>query len=181
MSIVFTIEPTGVADGARVEFGPLDQETGTQQSIPRTLTRKVTYPDLEVSAVVDCIFTGDKIEIQSITVQNDGTFVSTKVLTQLALPAVIRAIAIETVPNSELWANVGTNPVARFEGPSFLAQVYWFEHISWGSPRGSIMTYMNWSRTNANFHISKIARHIALPGAHAKDKNKPSQKRARGN
>jgi hypothetical protein len=181
MSIVFTIESTGVADGPRVEFGPFDQETGTQQSIPGTLTRRVTYPDLEVSAVVECIFTGDKIEIQSISVQNNGTFVSTKALTQLALPAVIRAIAVETVPNSELWSNVATNPVARFEGPSFLAQVYWFEHISWGSPRASIMTYMNWSRTNANFHISKIAKYIALPGAHAKNKGDSSPKRARGN
>lgn len=170
MSLPFKIEAAGVADGKPIDFGPFDHETGTQQSIPATLTRRVHYPELEVTALVECIFTGDKLEIQSLTVQNKGKFVSTKVLTQLALPAVIRAIAIEVVPNAKLWAYLDASQILKHEGPTFLAQIYWFEHISWGSPRGSIMTYMNWSRTNANFHISKIARNFPLPGAHALEK-----------
>ena len=168
MEAIFKLESAGKIDGKRVEFGPYDHETGTQQSIPSRLSRRVVYPELGVAAVIDCVFTGDKIEVQSIKIENDGKFVSTKVLTQLALPAVIREIAIQEVPNSKLWAQLdGDNP-HKLTGPTFLAQVYWFEHISWGSPRGSIMNYMSWSRTNTNFHISKIARNFGLPGSHAK-------------
>jgi hypothetical protein len=167
MEAIFKLESIGKPDGKSVVFGPYDQETGTQQSIPSRLTRRVVYPELEVAAVVECIFTGDKLEIQSLDVQSNGKFVSTKVLTQLALPSVIRAIALEVVPNAKLWAELKADKQVKPVDPIFLAQVYWFEHISWGSPRGSIMTYMNWSRTNANFHISKIARNFPLPGAHA--------------
>ncbi|WP_296632480.1 hypothetical protein [Rhodoluna sp.] len=181
MSLSFKLESAGVPDGKTVEFGPFDHETGTQQSIPETLTRRVIYPDLGISALVECVFTGDKLEIQTISVQSIGKFVSTKVLTQLALPAVIRAIAIEVVPNARLWAHLDANEILKREGPTFLAQVYWFEHISWGSPRGSIMAYMKWSRTNANFHISKIARNFPLPGAHSLEKKKSAGQRLRGN
>jgi hypothetical protein len=167
MEFTFKLEKVKIADGPRVEFGPFDHETGTQQSIPMTLTRRVVYPELEVAAIVECVFTGDKLEVQSLAVQNNGKFVSTKVLTQLALPSVIRAIAIEVIPNSNLWAQLDGEQIMKHEGPTFLAQIYWFEHISWGSPRGSIMKYMNWSRTNANFHITKIARQFGLPGSHS--------------
>lgn len=174
MDFVFELKSAGVPDGKRVDFGPFDQETGTQQSIPVSLTRKVVYPDLEVSALVKCVFTGDKLEIESITVMQGAKFVSTKVLTQLALPGVIREIAIEVIPNAQLWANPGVHKMGKPQGPAFLAQVYWFEHVSWGSPRGSIMNYMSWSRTNANFHISKLARQFGLPGSHAKARTKSS-------
>lgn len=181
MGLSFKLETVGFPDGAPLEFGPFDQETGTQQSIPSSLSRRVVYPDLEVSAVVDCIFTGDRLEIERISVENNGKFVSTKVLTQLALPAVIRAIASEVVPNSMLWAELKPNQDFKLEGPTFLAQVYWFEHVSWGSPRGSIMKYMNWSRTNANFHISKIAKTYPLPGAHSQEKSSNKVPQTRGN
>lgn len=181
MESSFKIEPAGVEDGQRIEFGPFDQESGTQQSIPSTLTRRVIYPELGVSALIECIFTGDRLEVQSLSVQNSGKFVSTKVLTQLALPSVIRAIAMEVIPNARIWASLDSNEILKKEGPTFLAQVYWFEHVSWGSPRGSIMNYMNWSRTNANFHISKIARNFPLPGAHAGDKKAKASSRARAN
>jgi hypothetical protein len=181
MELPFKLETVGVPDGKPVSFGPFDQETGTQQSIPSSLTRRVVYPGLEVSALVECVFTGDKLEIQRISVENSGKFVSTKVLTQLALPAVIRAIAVEVVPNAKLWSELKSSEDFRLEGLTFLAQVYWFEHISWGSPRGSIMKYMSWSRTNANFHISKIARNYPLPGAHSQDKKPNKVTRKRGN
>jgi hypothetical protein len=171
MEAIFKLETAGKPDGKRVNFGPFDHETGTQQSIPSKLTRRVTYPELEIAAVVECIFTGDKLEVQSIKIESDGKFVSTKVLTQLALPAVIRQIAIQEVPDSQLWAQLDKDNPHKLIGPTFLAQVYWFEHISWGSPRGSIMNYMSWSRTNANFHISKIARNFGLPGSHSKAKS----------
>lgn len=181
MEFAFKLEPTGIVDGKRQDFGPDNPQMGTQASIPSTLTRKVIYPELEVSALIECVFTGDKLEVQSLNVQNNGKFVSTKVLTQLALPAVIRAIALEVVPHAKLWVNLDTNEYPKNDSPTFLAQVYWFEHVSWGSPRGSIMRYMDWSRTNANFHITKIAKLHALPGAHAQDSKQKAPKPQRGN
>ena len=53
------------------------------------------------------------------------------------------------------------------DGPAFLAQLYWFEFVGWGSPRASIMSYMGWSRANANFHIKRINKLFPLPGARA--------------
>jgi hypothetical protein len=178
MGLSFKVETVGMPDGEPINFGPFDQETGTQQSIPNSFSRRVIYPELEIAATLECVFTGDKIEIQSLKVEKNGKFVSTKVLTQLALPSVIRAIAIEVIPNSSLWAELEPNQEFKLEGPTFLAQVYWFEHISWGSPRVSIMNYMKWSRTNANFHILKISSNFPLPGAHAiKKTQKPSSRK----
>lgn len=168
MALSFSLESAGVPDGGLVDFGPFDQGSGSQPSIPSRLTRKVTYPELGVIAMVECVFTGDRIEILSISVQKNERFVSATVLSQLSIPSVIREIAIQAVPNSQLWALAGEDQERRYESQAFLAQVYWFEHVSWGSPRASIMKYMNWSRTNANFHISKISREVELPGAHSK-------------
>jgi hypothetical protein len=72
---------------------------------------------------------------------------------------------------AKLWSELKPYQEFKLEGPTFLAQVYWFEHISLGSPSGSIMNYMHWSRTNANFHISKIAKTYSLPGAHSQEKS----------
>jgi hypothetical protein len=168
MALSFRLESAGVPDGELVDFGPFDQESGSQASIPAQLTRKVTYPELGVIALFECVFTGDRLEIQGISVESNGKFVSATAMSQLSIPAVIREIAVQAVPNSKIWALAGSGQQRRYEGQTFLAQVYWFEHISWGSPRASIMKYMNWSRTNANFHISKISREVELPGAHSK-------------
>jgi len=172
MALSFSLESAGVPDGELVAFGPFDQESGSQASIPTQLTRKVTYPELGVVALFELVFTGDRLEIQRISVESNEKFVSATVMSQLSIPAVIREIAVQTVPNSKIWALAGSGQQRRYEGQAFLAQVYWFEHISWGSPRASIMKYMSWSRTNANFHISKISREVELPGAHAKPRQK---------
>jgi hypothetical protein len=172
MALTFSLELAGVPDGDFVDFGPFDQKSGLQARIPSKLTRRVKYPELGVVALVECVFTGDRLEIQSICVQKDEKYLSATALSQLSLPAVVREIALQVVPSAKLWVVSDDNQDQRSRGPIFLAQVYWFEHISWGSPRGSIMKLMNWSRTNANFHISKISREVELPGAHAKPRPK---------
>lgn len=172
MALTFSLELAGVPDGSFVDFGPFDQESGLQARIPSELTRRVRYPELGVIALIECVFTGDRLEIQSVSVQKDEKFVSATALSQLSLPAVVREIALQVIPNAKLWVVSDDNQKPRSTGAIFLAQVYWFEHVSWGSPRGSIMKLMNWSRTNANFHISKISKETRLPGAHAKPQPK---------
>lgn len=172
MNPSFKVEKTNKADGKRVSFGPPDPETGRALSLPTSFSRRVVYKDLGIAALVECIFNGDRIEVESVQIEKVTKFVSTKVLTQLALPTVIRALAEELIPNSNTWAKLKANSDNKPQSPEFLAQIYWFEYVSWGSPRGSIMTYMNWSRTNANFHISKFSRNIAMPGAHSAGNSK---------
>jgi hypothetical protein len=167
MNSSFKVERTGIPDGRIVTFGPFDPDTGATLTIPATFTRRVSYPAIGLAAILECVFTGDRIEVESIKIERVEKFISTKVLTQLALPAVIREIAEDAIPNSNRWAKLNAATDNKAENPEFLAQIYWFEHVSWGSPRGSIMTYMNWSRTNANFHITKFSKNLPMPGVHS--------------
>ena len=167
MNYSFKVERTGTPDGKTVTFGPTDPETGVTLSLPATFTRRVSYPGHGLAVILECVFTGDRIEVESLKIERVAKFISTKVLTQLALPAVIRAIAEDAIPNSSRWASLNSTSDNKAENAEFLAQIYWFEHVSWGSPRASIMAYMNWSRTNANFHISKFSKNMPMPGAHA--------------
>ncbi len=167
LSSSFQVERTGTPDGKTVTFGPYDPETGATLSLPATFTRRVSYPGHGLAVILECVFTGDRIEVESLKIERVEKFISTKVLTQLALPAVIREIAEDAIPNSNRWARLNAPTDNKAETAEFLAQIYWFEHVSWGSPRASIMAYMNWSRTNANFHISKFSKNMPMPGAHA--------------
>lgn len=172
MNTSFKVGPAGVPDGKLVDFGPPRPDGGTVLSIPTTFSRTVTYPTLGLSAEIECAFTGDRIEVESIRIRKNSQFVTTVALTQLSLPLVIRAIAEDVIPNSKIWAKLRGDLDNKNSSPEFLAQIYWFEHVSWGSPRASIMTYMNWSRTNANFHITKFSRNFPMPGVHANNKSR---------
>ncbi len=181
MSEPFKISPTKEKDGKLVPFGPFDSETGWAMQIPERLSRIVYYPRLKLEIVLDCVFSGERLEIALMTIEGKGGFVTTRDLTQLGLPAVMGEIARGAVPDSARWSKpASAKALNRPEGYPYLAQMYWFEYIGWGSPRANIMTYMNWSRANANFHIKKINSNFPLPGAHAATKQKPARG-ARGN
>lgn len=167
MSEPFKISASKQKDGKLVQFGPLDTETGWTMAIPEHLTRNVYYPQMKLEITLDCVFSGERLEITLMTIEGRGGFVSTRDLTQLALPAVMREIAISAVPDSQRWSNpASADDLSRPEGYGYLAQMYWFEYVGWGTPRANIMAYMNWSRANANFHIKKINRNFPLPRAH---------------
>jgi len=161
----FRVTRTNSVDGELVEFGPLDQVEAKKLAIPASLTRVVSYPELSLVIELSCTFTGDRIEITKMVIESSGSFIATRDLTQLALPAVMRAIALESIPGSSYWTSPSNDSVT--ENRAFLAQLYWLEHVSWGSPRATIMTLTSWSRTNANWHIKKLAKEFELPGAHA--------------
>lgn len=168
MNESFTVTSTPVKDGALVAFGPIDPQTGWRLQIPGTLTRKVVYPALRLEIFLDCVFSGDRLEISKLTIEGLDAYIATRDLTQLALPAVMAEIVAKSVPDAERWSSqleLG-NP-NRLNGPGYLAQLYWFHHAGWGAPRAAIMSYMSWSRANANFHIKKIGKLFPLPGSHA--------------
>ena len=166
MNETFKIQTASEGDEAMVQFGPSDPETGLSLSIPRRLTRKVNYPALELQLFLSCTFSGERLEIEKMTIEAKGSYVASRDLTQLALPQVMYAIVSGAVPEAKVLNRlVDSDKLDKPEGPSFLATVYWFEHASWGAPRARIMEYMGWSRANANFHLKKISRNFPLPGA----------------
>lgn len=167
MTTQFVISSAGKPDGELVTFGPINVESSTHLAIASNFTRRVTYPALGITCIIECAFTGDRIEVSSLSIEKVEAYITTKALTLLALPQVIRALAEDAIPNSQTWSKPRAPGDNRPTSPEFLAQIYWFEHVSWGSPRASIMKYMGWSRTNANFHITKFSKQIAMPGAHS--------------
>jgi hypothetical protein len=166
MSDIFIIQSEGRIDGPLHEFGPVANLTGKRLSVPSPLRRKVYYPGLAYLVELTCVFTGQRLEIESLDIHGDGAFINTQYLTQLSLPEVIHEIAKELEVNSEFWA-CRARPLdeLRVDDPSFIAQIYWYEHATWGSPRAAVMSYMGWSRTNTNWHLRKIADKFTLPGS----------------
>ena len=159
----FTVTDAGVMDGPLVLAGPKMETLSQQLLVPSSLIRKVTYgatlPTLELSLV----FSGERIEIVKMTVKAEEGYVSTQFLTHLALPRVIRQAALESIPHSARWLENSADRGQGIESYDFLAQIYWLEHLSWGSPRNSVMSFMGWSRANTNFHLRKMADMGLLP------------------
>lgn len=169
----FTISRTDVKDGHPIAFGPVDKETKRQLEMPQTFTRRVEYTDQPLVAELSCVFDGEKIQVKKICVEGQNSFVTSRDLTQLALPSVIRQIGLQVIPDSEYWTKSWQDDHSIKEGlksdPYFLAQLYWFEHVTWGSPRVAIQQYMECKRTTANYHIRLAAAVTPLPGLHKKD------------
>jgi hypothetical protein len=173
------IQKTEQADGDFVEFGPLLQGGRNRARIPKTFSRKAVYPDLGLEAHLECSFSGDRIELHRLELhRNDGS-ITTRDLTQLALPWVIREVANNVIPDSFRLSvfirdNHDLETVKQQKGPTDeilrnVAQIYWYEHVTWGTPRGEIMEFWGISRTTANAWIKKAAKLYGLPGAHAGD------------
>lgn len=146
-------------DGSLVLAGPMMTQLKSQLTVPSLMLRRVryegSYPDVELGIV----FTGERLEISELRVSATSEYVTSHFLTQLGLPRIIRQAAIDNIPHSHLWLSPSGQP----ESYEFLAQLYWFEYISWGSPRAAIMDYMGWSRPNTNWHLRKIGQLYDLP------------------
>lgn len=173
----FEILRTDEPDGPLVAVGPDIANSDRQIRLPSTVVREVRYGPGQPKIRLKIEFTGDKYEIRELSVQGQDAFISSQFLASLALPKVLRAIALDAIPNSKYWAIADDMDGLGIETDEFLAQLYWFEHLSWGSPRAAIMKYMGWSRPNANWHIRKIASKFRLPGAHSKGEQNSSDQR----
>lgn len=174
MSENFTISKADVKDGGMVTFGPVDPENRRQLSIPKTFTRFVDYTDSSLVVELQCFFDGEKIQVSKISVVNNGGFVTSRDLTQLSLPAVIREMGFQVIPDSEYWTQEWQDANSIKHGLKydswFIAQLYWFEHATWGSPRVAVQEFMGCKRTTANYYIRLAGEKTPLPGQHKKDK-----------
>ena len=164
MSENFHIERTEDPDGPMVQVGPVMPHGQSQLQVPTHLTRRVFYGEGDPVVEVSIAFSGERLEVVALKATATTGSITSLFLTQLALPKAIRQIAIDVVPNGSLWTLDEREGGMGLESSDFLAQLYWFEHLSWGSPRGAIMKYMGWSRTTANWHIRKVEKVFPLPG-----------------
>jgi hypothetical protein len=170
------IHKTDKADGEFIEFGPVAKEGKKRPRIPASFSRKAVYSDLGLEAELDCTFSGDRIELRRLELRRTDSSISTRDLTQLALPWVIHSVAIDVIPDSYrysvLISDVGEMESAKQRGPTDevlreVAAAYWFEHVTWGTPRSRIMEFWGIKRATANEWIRKASKIYALPGAHA--------------
>ena len=164
-----------------VQFGPLEPSLGLALIAPEKLTARVSYPSRGCTMEIHCSFFDARLGLARIVLEatNPSERTLNSTLTQnLEVSKVMREICLKTFPQSEVWADRR----AQDNGPhlnsdEFLAQIYWFENATWGKPRLALMNYMNWSRTNANWHIKRLANSplIGMPGLHAKDASDPAK------
>lgn len=157
------IQSTHRADGPLTLAGPEMPDLKFQLMVPSALEREVLYGQDEPRLILRLVFSGERFEISQLTVHGETHFVTTQFLTQLALPKLIRRIGTETIPNTSTWIPTEGEDEMGIESYDYLAQLYWFEHVTWGSPRAAIMKYTGWSRANSNWHIRKIRKEFSLP------------------
>jgi hypothetical protein len=145
-------------------------KTGKQLAIPKTFSRMVELSDPHFNLQLWCEFSGDRIEVRKLCVDAGSGEIASRKLLQLGLPAIVKEIAFEVIPDAAFWTYEGQEMDLDWGNLNvhheFLAQMYWREHVSWGNPRQEIMQYFGMKRTAANALIRKIARGIPLPGSH---------------
>lgn len=170
---VVSIEKTS-GDGPVVAFGPLDQMFWKLE-IPSTLSRRVIY---KTGLVLDleCVFSGERLEISRMELnQPKNQYISTQLLTQLGLPAVLNKIFLEASPTTKAMSSIPKKEeLSKDQLGILITQLYWFEYASWENPRMRVIQYTNWSTNNANTHFRKLAKLYGLPGAHSASKNSKS-------
>lgn len=167
-----------------IQFGPVEPTQGLVLRAPEQLIAKISYPFWGCTMEVHCAFLDSRLGLERLVIDaanpNDRTINST-LIQNLEISKVMREICLRSFPQSEIWADrTSQDRGPQLDSDEFIAQLYWFENATWGKPRLAIMNYMNWSRTNANWHIKRLAKNkaIGMPGIHASEsENPPPSKR----
>jgi hypothetical protein len=153
-------------DGPMVAFGP-ESPSWPQLVVPASLARTVTYTSNPLTVVLECRFDQDKLQLKKVQIENFEGFVSSRDLTQLKLPVLMRAVALESIPGSGDFLALAktklSNPQLLRENLLLLAQVYWLENVTWGSPRKTIMEFADCSRSTASEYIRLADKAFGLP------------------
>ena len=173
MSQNFQISEISIKDDEFVPFGPLEPSLGRTLQAPKNLVARVSYPAWGCTMEIHGAFFESRLGLERIVLEatnpKERTINST--LTQsLEISKVMREISLRAFPESEIWADRKSQDRGpQLNSDEFLAQIYWFENATWGKPRMALMNYMNWSRTNANWHIKRLAKRpeIGMPSLHA--------------
>jgi|LakMenEpi03Aug12_release.lakeMendotaPanAssembly.Ray.scaffolds.fasta_scaffold14764_9 hypothetical protein len=154
-------EPSGYVD-----VGPT-QGVAQVLRIPKDFHYKFkldNFPDVELKGVFD----GDKLQVTDLSLSTKNGLNATQLI-QIKLPELVGLIAMDAIPKAKYWTLDGAPRDLILSSKEmttlFLAQAYWFHHLSWGAPRLFVMEFMEWSRNNTRFHLAQISKSIGLPEA----------------
>jgi len=155
------IRDTEEFDGKMQNVGGYIPDVAHQLLVPKSLKREVFYGDDQPLLTLSLsLLDTNRLEVVGMNLQTSegGTPISTNLLTKMSIPKVIRQIAEEIIPHSSYW----TTPPTDYSD-DYLAQLYWFEYVTWGAPRLALMNLTGWSRANTNHHLRRIAKTFDLP------------------
>lgn len=154
-------EPSGF-----VEVGP-SQGVGQVLRVPKDFHYRFEFdslPDVEIMGVFD----GDRFQVTELSLSTKAGLSATQLI-RIKLPELVGLVAKDLIPHAEYWTTDGAPRdliLSNKEMTSlFLAQAYWFHHLSWGAPRLFVMEFMDWSRNNTNFHLKQLAKSVGLPAS----------------
>lgn len=161
------IEKTNNPDGLMTKFGPQDPETGRQLEIPSSFERKIQDLQSGLKITISCNFDGQLVVVNQLSVATDiDGGITSRVIAQLGLPALIHEVTTSVCPDWEFWSADRLNG-ERIENSAynyaFLAQVYWLHHVSHGSPRQELMRMLDIPRSSCNLLLRRIKLAYELP------------------
>jgi hypothetical protein len=164
---ILMLQKADVPDGALVEVGPRDGVLGRPLLLPSTFTRNAFLSSNKIKMTLECVFSGERYEVKSVRVESLDGYVSTRDLTQLGIPRVIRSLAPELVPNYEVWTAEGLKKEPKFmflkHDYGYLAQMYWLHSAIYGKPRLEITNALGISKSTSNVLLRRIEEEIPLP------------------
>jgi hypothetical protein len=167
MHEVLFIENTGEPDGELVSIGPDGGVLKRRLLLPLTFNRKVFLGSRNLEMTIQCELFGERYEAKSVNVQAADGFVSTRDLTQLGIPRVIRSIASDLVPNFVVWTALGMRGSPLIEelrqDHIYLAQMYWLHNAVHGKPRIELAEALGISKSTSNVLLRRIEETIPLP------------------
>lgn len=154
-------EPSGY-----VEVGPT-QGVAQVLRVPKDFHYRFkfdNFPDVELQGVFD----GDKFKVTDLSLSTKIGLNATQLI-QIKLPELVGLVAMDAIPQAKYWTLDGAPKDLILSNKEktalFLAQAYWFHHLSWGAPRLFVMEFMDWSRNNTRFHLAQISKAIGLPAS----------------
>ena len=175
MAIDTMVTQVGI-DGRLTEVGPMDPNHDFRLQVPMNFTRLLVDSGSEREVTVQLAFKGDKLEVTKLCIEDKEGSISSRDLLTLSLPRLIRLAALDAIPESHYWEKAirNSNGISERlrENPLLLSKLYWFEHLTWGSPRVAIQELLGCKRTTANYYIRLASNAYELPASRHKDGEK---------
>lgn len=160
-------------DGPLVEVGPRDNLRDFRLSIPSMFRRRIEQPELERVLELELSFKGDKLAVTFLSIQDSQEGITSRDLLNIGLPRLIRLAALTAIPESKFWESEikskSNISVALRENRLLLSKLYWFEHITWGSPRVVIQDLLKCKKTTANYFIRLASEEYDLPASRMRE------------
>lgn len=150
-----------------VPYGPAGD------TLPARFTAEVDYTERPLHVQIKASFDGvSRVRADQVCVTRvSGESVTAEDMASLQLAAVMAQVVWQATTRSQVGSVVSINPLpperASEEELMTVARAYWFEYVSWGSPRRRIMEMFDIPRSTANRWIRRARELYPLPGAHA--------------